>query len=259
VSKKAEPGQTNDADGRHQRSERSRERVLDAIYEAFRDSDVEVTAEQVAARARVSLSTIRRHFGDLLSLGEAMRERMLGRVLPLLRAPAPRGSRKQRVRALVARRREVFELVMPGLRATSLREPGALARARADRQQLESALRAQLLVTFPEELAGASGAVRAELLSTVLSLASWEHLRSVRDVDPERCVALLESAAHALLGAALAPLTPPVRASRRKPIRHHSVSDSRPGSTARQRGEREPNVPSERPAGQKSLHRRSPR
>jgi AcrR family transcriptional regulator len=204
VSKKigTEPEQAHDVDGRHQRSERSRERVLDAIYAAFRDSDVEVTAEQVAARARVSLSTIRRHFGDLRSLSEAMRERMLGRVLPLLRAPAPAGSRKERVRALVARRREVFELVMPGLRATSLRAPGALVRARADRQQLESALRAQLLLTFPGELAGAWGAVRAELLSTVLSLASWEHLRTVRELDPERCIALLEHAARALLGAA---------------------------------------------------------
>lgn len=186
-------------DGRRLRAERSRARALDAIYEVLRDSDREVTTEQVAARAGVSLSTIRRHFGDLTNLSQAMRERILERVMPLLRLPLPSGSQAERLHELVSRRREMFEVLAPGLRAGMQRERGGAARALADRKQLESALRAQLLATFPAELAGADGAIRAELLSALLSLGSWEHLRTVRELPPDECVALLERAALAML------------------------------------------------------------
>jgi AcrR family transcriptional regulator len=186
-------------DGRRLRAERSRARALDAIYAVLRDADLEVTTEQVAARAGVSLSTIRRHFGDLTNLSQAMRERILERVMPLLRLPLPSGSQAERLHELVSRRREIFEVLAPGLRAGMHRERGGAARALADRKQLESALRAHLLATFPAELNGAEGAARAELLSAVLSLGSWEHLRTVRELSPAECVELLERAALAIL------------------------------------------------------------
>lgn len=186
-------------DGRRLRAERSRARALDAIYAVLRDADLEVTTEQVAARAGVSLSTIRRHFGDLTNLSQAMRERILERVMPLLRLPPPSGSQTERLLALVSRRCEVYEVLAPGLRAGMLRERGGAARALADRRQLESALRAHLLATLPAELDGAEGAVRADLLSAVLSLGSWEHLRTIRELPPDECVALLERGARAVL------------------------------------------------------------
>jgi len=194
-----EDGAETTADGRRLRAERSRVRVLDAIYAVLRDADLEVTTEQVAARAGVSLSTIRRHFGDLTNLSQAMRERILERVQPLLRLPPPSGSQAERLHALVSRRCEVFEVLAPGLRAGTHRERGGAARALADRKQLESVMRAHLLATFPAELDGAEGAVRAEMLSAVLSLASWEHLRTVREVPPDECVALLTRMALASL------------------------------------------------------------
>ncbi len=199
MSTKSVHGDAETADGRRQRSSRSRARVLDAIYEVFGDADLDVTPEHIAARAGVSLSTIRRHFGDIPRLSHAMREHILGRILPILQAPPSTGSREQRLRALVACRREVFEIVMPGMRATPIGERGGAARARADRKELESVLRAHLAATFPEELSGEKGVLREEMLSAILSFGAWEHLRTVRELEPDRCAELLERAARPLL------------------------------------------------------------
>lgn len=187
-------------DGRRQRTVRSRARVVEALYEAVMHSDTPVTFESVAARAGVSLSTIRRHFSDFPSLQRAMREHVMTRILPMLAAEPPTGSREQRLRVVVERRREIFEIVMPGMRAHPDGR-GAAAELLADRKQLDSVLRAQLALAFPGEFSGKGGSARREMLSTLLSLASWEHLRTIREFTPERCEELLERAALALLDA----------------------------------------------------------
>lgn len=199
VGRDAEGPEAGVVDGRRQRAVRSRERVLDAIYEVFADADLDVTVERIAARAGVSLSTIRRHFGDIPRMSQAMRERILSRILPILTAPAPTGSREERLRTIVARRCEVFEILMPGMRVAVSGERGNAARGRADRKQLESALLVQLAAAFPDELAGDPGAALEQMLSSTLSLAAWEHLRTVRELPPQRCAGLMEQAALALL------------------------------------------------------------
>ena len=55
-------------DGRLQRSERSRQAIVQALLGLVGEGVLEPTAEQVAARADVGIRTVFRHFSDMESL-----------------------------------------------------------------------------------------------------------------------------------------------------------------------------------------------
>ena len=55
-------------DGRRLRSQRSRQRILDALTEALSKPGADASPERVAAEAGVSISTLFRHFKDVEGL-----------------------------------------------------------------------------------------------------------------------------------------------------------------------------------------------
>jgi len=61
-------------DGRRQRSQRSREKILKAMWELMLEGDMDPSAAAIAERAKVGLSSVFRHFEDLDTL---LRELML--------------------------------------------------------------------------------------------------------------------------------------------------------------------------------------
>src|SRR5262249_1506333 len=89
-------------DGRQRRSERSRGAIVQALFELTRAGELEPTAQQVAARARVGIRSVFRHFADMDSLYAELGAQVRASVMPLLRAEI-RGSASERARALVAR------------------------------------------------------------------------------------------------------------------------------------------------------------
>jgi len=179
------------SDGRRRRSARSRERIVDAVVEALRDADFEVSGEQVAARARVSLSTLFRRFGDLEGLAAAVRERVTGLIEPIVAAGPFTGGIDERVRELVRRRVALFETLAPFQRQ-ALREPLHTPGARAAQERLEALLLAQLRDALGPELAAPGGEDLEALLRPLLGFAFWDHLLRVQRIEPQRVSALLE-------------------------------------------------------------------
>jgi AcrR family transcriptional regulator len=200
LSDRADPGAREGTppatDGRHRRSQRSRERILDAVTQALSDPDLEVTAERVAAEAGVSLSTIFRHFGDMEGLSAAMAERLERRVVAvLLRAPF-RGPLRARIADVVDRRIRAAEISRPLRRAAeraTRRAPDALRRQAETRADL----RAQLVDALGPEIERA-GPERLEALDTLLSFEALDRL-SQQEVDAPRAADILEGAVAALL------------------------------------------------------------
>ncbi|MEQ8990342.1 MAG: TetR family transcriptional regulator, partial [Pseudomonadales bacterium] len=71
---------TATADGRHRRSQESRQRIIDAILELVTEGVLEPTAEQVSDRAGLAMRTVFRHFKDMDSLYREISRRMYARV-----------------------------------------------------------------------------------------------------------------------------------------------------------------------------------
>ncbi len=79
-------------DGRLQRSERSREAIVQALYELVGEGSLLPTAEQVAERAGVGIRTVFRHFSDMEKLFSEMDARILVEVGPLMTGGSTEGS-----------------------------------------------------------------------------------------------------------------------------------------------------------------------
>jgi AcrR family transcriptional regulator len=170
-------------DGRQRRSERSREAIVQALFDLVGEGMLQPTAQQVAESAGVGIRSVFRHFADMDSLFVEMDARLQADALPLLRGEPPDGDTTKRARALVDRRIAFFERIAPYKRA------GTIQRWRSEflRGQhgvLVRALRADLLRWLPE-LRGAP-ADGIEALDLALSFEAWDRLRTDQRLGRDR-------------------------------------------------------------------------
>jgi AcrR family transcriptional regulator len=184
------------ADGRQQRSERSREAIVQALFELVGDGVLQPTAQQVAEAAGVGIRSVFRHFADMESLFVEMDARLQGEALPLLRGAPSGGSVAQRARELADRRIAFFEKIAPYKRS------GTIQRWRSEflRGQhgvLVRALRADLLRWLPELRRAPSDLVEA--LDLALSFEAWDRLRTDQRLGRERARDALVRTLTALL------------------------------------------------------------
>lgn len=83
-------------DGRHARSERSRQAMVDALLDLLRTGTLRPSSAQIAERAGVTQRTLFNQFGDMDSLISAVAARQTERVLSLLPS-AGEGTLEERV------------------------------------------------------------------------------------------------------------------------------------------------------------------
>lgn len=183
------------ADGRLQRSERSREAIVQAVLELVRDGDLRPTAERVAGQAGVGIRTVFRHFSDMDTLFAQLHKHLEAEILPLLEKPRP-GSLPDRVSGMVSNRAALFERLAPFKRSDNL------LRWRSDFLQNRHAdmvrtLREHLLEWLPElhrKLAD-----RLEACELISSFEAWDRLRVDQKLSCARATSVTEHALLALL------------------------------------------------------------
>ena len=78
------PSASGAVDGRHARSERSRQAMVDALLDLLRAGTLRPSSAQIAERAGVTQRTLFNQFGDMDSLISAVASRQTERVLGLL-------------------------------------------------------------------------------------------------------------------------------------------------------------------------------
>ena len=108
-------------DGRRQRSERSREQIVEALFALIWGGEMAPRAAAVAEAAGVSLRTVFRHFDDMESLYREMAERMEAELMPIVLAPFAAPDWRGRLSELVSRRADIYERVLPLRVAASVR------------------------------------------------------------------------------------------------------------------------------------------
>jgi TetR/AcrR family transcriptional regulator of autoinduction and epiphytic fitness len=194
-------------DGRHARSARSKDLVVQAILELLREGSLRPSAQEIAARAGVSERTVFRHYADLEQLFAAAVAQQARQIAPLLDMPPTGGPRAQRVAELVRRRARLFEEVTP-VRRAAVRHAPFHAVVRHGLDQLHGVLRGQLETVFAGEIEQVPPEQRRELVECVdvaTSWATWETLRSDQGLGPGRAASSVERTVASLFTAACGP------------------------------------------------------
>jgi AcrR family transcriptional regulator len=184
VTDSGKPTDTPRIDGRRQRSENNRARIVDAMLELIAEDAGQglPSAEAVAARAGVGLRTVFRLFEDMDGLYRGMQQAMMQRFAPMLAPPPSTGDWREELRVELGRRSELFEVLLPlQIAADSQRHRSpALQEGKARMVALSRAL---LLNLLPEQ--ATRDADRLSALEMTVSFEAWRRLRMEQGLSIE--------------------------------------------------------------------------
>lgn len=116
VSKSTEPAATEmgaQGDGRRQRSERSRAKIVAAMFSVIRGGEMDPSAATLAEEAKVGIRTVFRHFDDVDSLYREMSAQMEAEIRPIVAKPFSATTWQGRLSEMIDRRVNVYERIMP--------------------------------------------------------------------------------------------------------------------------------------------------
>ena len=175
-------------DGRVARGQRTREAVIDALFDLYAEGNLTPTIEQIAARVGRTTRSIYHHFQDKEALAVAIAERQLERHRELLTAGPVSGTRTERVDGIARHRAELFEAVAPARRSALVRMHLS-PEIQNQQTYLAAHLRNQIARTFEPELSlldpDAADEV-LELLDLHTSWETWDRLRTRQRLSVER-------------------------------------------------------------------------
>lgn len=197
------------ADGRQQRTARSRRAICEACLDLVQEGVLQPSAEQVADRAGLSRRSIFNHFTDLAELYDAVFEAGMQRWEPLLEEVSASDPVDRRVARLVHVRSRFLEATAAftrALTAQALAGPAVDQAMRVSRDALRLQHR-EVERLFADEVrplaAGERGEV-LEALSAALSPLQWEYLRRTRGHSIARARGVLRRTLSAILAHATA-------------------------------------------------------
>jgi AcrR family transcriptional regulator len=183
-------------DGRRQRSEASREKIVQAMLALVAEGDVCPGAESVAARAGVGLRTVFRHFENMESLYQQISAVVTAELVPMVDEPFTAQDWAGRLIELIERRARIFERVMPYKIAGEVhRHQSAFLERQAT--ELVREQRATLVQLLPEAKRADAGFLDG--LDLLLSFESWRRLRKDQKLSPAAARQVLERLVSALL------------------------------------------------------------
>jgi TetR/AcrR family transcriptional regulator of autoinduction and epiphytic fitness len=199
-------------DGRHARSERSRQAMVDALLDLLREGNVRPSSSQIAERAGVTQRTLFNQFGDMDSLVTAAAGRQVHRFLEL-QPDAGHGTVEERVTRYCVGLARLLEETMHlrwGLIINPATEPTG---ERIIRGALH-VTRHRLTEAFAPELDGLDGRARDEVLDA-LELESdpvvWRLRRLQQELTTDEAREVLQRTMLAVLrDARTAPADQPV-------------------------------------------------
>ena len=113
--------QAGTEDGRRQRSDRSRRRIIEAMFDLIGEGNMSPSPARVAERADVGLRTVFRHFEDMDSIYDEMTAELTDAIMPKIVAPFESLTWRDRLMESVEKRAELYEMVFPMKVCMSLR------------------------------------------------------------------------------------------------------------------------------------------
>ena len=168
-------------DGRTARRERGRLLVIDSVIDLVFEGNTPPTAEQVAARADVSMSTLFRYFDTFDDLRNQAATRFFERYSDRYEIPdLGQGSFDDRIDSFVTSRLTLHEANHPISRLIRQRAPEVTS-THERLESLRAEMAQQVAEHFHKELASTTPAIREDLIAVVATLTSfesWDQLRN---------------------------------------------------------------------------------
>jgi AcrR family transcriptional regulator len=186
-------------DGRRRRSQLSRERIVTAMMALVEEGRLNPSAEEVAERAQVGLRSVFRHFNDMDGLYAEMALK-LAHVYQSALAPFESPDWQGQLAEAIERRVAVYERLLPFKRAadahrheSAVLQDNYAATSRLSRARLRDLL-PPALKDDPEAL---------ETLDFLLSIDSWQRLRTEQKLAVEQARRIVETLVATLAGRAV--------------------------------------------------------
>ena len=164
-------------DGRTARGARTREAIIDALYDLMREGHGDTGARAIAERAGVSTRSVFQHFEDLETVYAEVAARQEDAINPYLAPIDPLIPIAERVDRLVAARDEMYSIIAPVRRAVNVHRTARTSPlVRNNLNRLHRAMREQVAATFPREVSGDERLLAQ--IDVCLSFESWDQFTS---------------------------------------------------------------------------------
>lgn len=164
-------------DGRTARGARTREAIIDALYDLLREGHGDTGARAIAERAGVSTRSVFQHFEDLETIYAEVAARQADAINPYLAPIDPLIPIAERVDRLVAARDEMYSIIAPVRRAVNVHRTARTSPlVRNNLNRLHRAMREQVAATFPREVSGDERLLAQ--IDVCLSFESWDQFTS---------------------------------------------------------------------------------
>jgi TetR/AcrR family transcriptional regulator of autoinduction and epiphytic fitness len=164
-------------DGRTARGARTREAIIDALYDLLREGHGDTGARAIAERAGVSTRSVFQHFEDLETVYAEVAARQEDAINPYLAPIDPLIPIAERVDRLVAARDEMYSIIAPVRRAVNVHRTARTSPlVRNNLNRLHRAMREQVAATFPREVSGDERLLAQ--IDVCLSFESWDQFTS---------------------------------------------------------------------------------
>lgn len=172
-------------DGRRQRSQASRAKIINAFMELMKAGDPSPSAARVAKRAGVGLRSVFRHFDDMDSLYLEIDNLLYDRWGPVLAEPYKSLDWREQLIELIKRRAKIYENIAPYRLITNF------ARFRSDQlmknyERLMKHESGALNAILPKSVQKDKRRSRAILLAT--SFDSWRLFRHDQELSERQTV-----------------------------------------------------------------------
>ncbi|MFT4520045.1 MAG: AcrR family transcriptional regulator [Halioglobus sp.] len=184
------------ADGRRQRSERSRQAIIDALLALMEEGNLTPTAQQTSDRAGVGIRTVFRHFNDMESLFATADEQTRDAGEALYLGGDRSGSLQERILHAVQRHADGFEAQRNIILSTSA-QLWRFEILRKNYARYQKGLRKDLGNWLPE-LQHLSELDR-EAVDAVASFEMWHRLREHQGLSKETSTEIIVSVLSGLV------------------------------------------------------------
>lgn len=185
-----------EADGRRQRSSRSRERIVLAMIDLIRAGEMSPAAARVAEKANVGLRTVFRHFEEMETLNREISAIVEAEIMPLIEKPFEGKGWRAQFNDLLDRRAYIYERIMP------LKIAGSLQRFRSkflmdDYNRFLRMEREGLKRVLPQKIM--SDVMLFQALEMTTGFQAWRRLRQDQGLSQKDALNVLRFTVDRLL------------------------------------------------------------
>jgi AcrR family transcriptional regulator len=190
------PSTSTAPDGRRQRSERSKQAIIEAMLDMIGEGILIPTAQQVSERAGVGIRSVFRHFEDMESIFVMADEARRARYEDIFLGGDRKGTLEQRILHAVEQRAKGYELY-GNVMLTTLAQRWRFAVLRKNYERYQRGLRKDLHDWLPELEKLDPGS--CEAVHGVASFEFWNRLRDHQGLSKKTAISVVVNLLNGLV------------------------------------------------------------